>query len=326
VALATLLALAAFSSVVDAKQDKTAKGPNDAADAAKEQTDATTIEESAQEQPITTEATAWGKYHWARTANPFALKLGDNVTSDWDAFLKTTSVDWTKSDSLDTSVVGGQSSAKRCGATTGRVEVCNAKYGNNGWLGIASIWLSGDHITQGTTKMNDSYFTTDRYNKDAWKNMVMCQEVGHTLGLGHDNETFTDPNKGTCMDYTNDPSGKAGTNGPSSNEHPNTADYDLLKEIYTHQDSSTTLGQTTTDDNVPGDGPPAWGREKSRSADGRESIFEKDLGKGKKKLTHVLWTLERAAQHRGGGPDKDHEHQDEDHEHQETQPEQQQQD
>lgn len=26
-------------------------------------------------------AHAWGTYHWARTANPFALKLGDNVTS-----------------------------------------------------------------------------------------------------------------------------------------------------------------------------------------------------------------------------------------------------
>ena len=33
---------------------------------------------------------SWGGYHWARTANPFTLKLGDNVSSAWDAYLGTT--------------------------------------------------------------------------------------------------------------------------------------------------------------------------------------------------------------------------------------------
>ena len=32
---------------------------------------------------------AWGSYHWARTANPFTLDVGDNVTSAWDSYLKT---------------------------------------------------------------------------------------------------------------------------------------------------------------------------------------------------------------------------------------------
>ena len=27
-----------------------------------------------------------GNYHWARTANPFTLKLGDNVSSAWDSW------------------------------------------------------------------------------------------------------------------------------------------------------------------------------------------------------------------------------------------------
>lgn len=29
---------------------------------------------------------------------------------------------------------------------------------NNGWLGIASISVNGSHITQGTVKLNDTYF------------------------------------------------------------------------------------------------------------------------------------------------------------------------
>src|SRR5215203_4597791 len=153
--LAVLLALAAFTSAEAAEQkDAGAKEPTDAA--ATEETDAATTEGTvpeATEGPITSENHSWGGYHWARTSNPFTLKLGDNLSSLWKPILTTTESDWTKSEVLDTTVVAGQSSAKRCAATTGRVEVCNAKYGFNGWLGIASIWiLDGEHITKGTTK------------------------------------------------------------------------------------------------------------------------------------------------------------------------------
>ena len=49
--------------------------------------------------------------------------------------------------------------------TAGRMEVCNGSYGSTGWLGIAQIWLtSGSHITQATTKLNDTYFDTPAYN------------------------------------------------------------------------------------------------------------------------------------------------------------------
>src|SRR5262245_40704329 len=90
---------------------------------------------------------AWGNYHWARTSNPFTIKLGDNGTSTWDSYLNTASSQWSASSVLDTTVVAGQARGK-CRPTAGRVEVCNGSYGNNGWLGLASIWASGDHITQ----------------------------------------------------------------------------------------------------------------------------------------------------------------------------------
>lgn len=295
VALAALLALATFSSADAAEQDG----------ATKEKTDAAKTEGTAQEGPITIENHAWSTYHWARTSNPVKLKIGDNVSSVWDSssapHLDTTIADWNKSNELENARTTGGTNPKNCRATNGRVEVCNSKYGNNGWLGIASIWVNGSHIYQGTTKLNDTYFNTSTYNKPAWRNLVMCQEVGHDFGLGHQDENFENPNLNTCMDYTSN---------PVSNEHPNQHDYDQLAEMYSHNDPSTTIGQTSaSDENEPGNGPPAWGREIFRSSDGRESIYEKDLGKGKKKLTHVLWTLEKAAQHRGGGPDKDHEHQ-----------------
>ena len=184
-------------------------------------------------------------YHWARTSNPFTLKLGDNVNSvAWDASLALASTDWTVSTVLNTTVVlGGTNAAKgkntpkNCTPTSGRGEVCNSNYGNNGWLGIATIWASGVHITQGTVKVNDTYFNTPSYNTPAWRNLVMCQEVGHIFGLGHQDENFGNTPLGTCMDYSND---------PEPNQHPNAHDYAMLEQIYAHPDSGTTLSQTTT--------------------------------------------------------------------------------
>src|SRR5829696_7397707 len=78
---------------------------------------------------------SWEGLHWARTSNPFTLKLGDNVTSTWDSVLRTTSTDWSKSTVLDTTIVAGQANPRNCRATSGRVEVCNSAYGQTTWLG-----------------------------------------------------------------------------------------------------------------------------------------------------------------------------------------------
>ena len=83
-------------------------------------------------------------------------------------------------------VVGsGGGSAKSCRPATGQVKVCNAAYGNTGWLGIAQIWVNGNHITKGSVKVNDTYFNGPPYNIPAWHSAVMDQEMGHTFGLAH---------------------------------------------------------------------------------------------------------------------------------------------
>ena len=165
---------------------------------------------------------SWNGYHWARTANPFTLKVGDNVSGAWDSVLRTTSSDWSQSTVLNMTVVAGGAKSRNCRPTAGRDEVCNGAYGSTGWLGVAQVWLSGKHITQGTVKLNDTYFNTSKYNTTAWRNLVSCQEVGHTLGLDHQDENLDNANLVTCMDYTNN---------PSTNQHPNSHDYAELVTI-----------------------------------------------------------------------------------------------
>jgi hypothetical protein len=239
---------------------------------------------------------SWGNYHWARTNNNlFNLPMGDNVTLAWDSYLGTTATDWSASSVLDTTIVAGKTSRSNCRPTSGRVEVCNYRYGSNGWLGVAQIWVNGSHIVQGTTKVNDTYFKTAKYNTPAWRNLVMCQEVGHTFGLDHQDEIFNNTNLGTCMDYTNDPSGLAGTNGTLSNEHPNAHDYDQLATIYTHLDTKTTVGSTSAASTMP---PAAnqgnlnsraeWGRKIHESPNGQLELYERDFGGGKRMFTFVI--------------------------------------
>ena len=231
---------------------------------------------------VTSANHSWNGYHWARQSNPFTVQVGDNVSGAWDSVLQTTASDWSQSTVLDMAIVAGGSSKRNCRPTSGRVEVCNDTYGNNGWLGIAQVWVSGSHITQGTVKLNDTYFNTPTYNTTAWRNLVSCQEVGHTLGLDHQDENFNNANLGTCMDYTNN---------PGTNQHPNKHDYDELVTIYSHLDNTTTVQQLVSRvQDFVHSVPAEWGKLIRHSANGKNSLFELDLGNGRKVFTFVIWS------------------------------------
>jgi len=223
---------------------------------------------------------SWGTYHWARTNNPFTIKLGDNLTAtDWKNDLSQASSDWSASSVMNTTLVVGQASTahKKCTATLGRVEVCNNRYGGN-WLGVANIWLSGTHITQGTVRANDSWVM----NK-AEKQHVMCQEVGHTFGLDHQSTDGSSQN--TCMDYYSNKS-----DSDLKSTRPNQHDYDELVTIYTHLDSTTTISSAPAAFyGIDLDGPGQWGKLVKVSSDGRHAVYVLDFGHGYKVVTFVIW-------------------------------------
>ena len=237
---------------------------------------------------------SWGSYHWARTSNPFTLKLGDNMTTTaWKAALNTASTDWsadTGGNPLNTTVVTGSTNPKNCRAVAGTVQVCNSKYGGNGWLGLAQIWLSNGHIAQGTAKMNDTYFGQAKYNNPNEKLHVVCQEVGHTFGLGHTSEDGSSQN--TCMDYYSNTGVNAGS---TLSTKPNAHDYDQLAAIYAHLDSTTTVAAAT----AAGKSGFAPGKGGANGVDGhgtpggasreRGDWYVEDLGNGVKLITHITW-------------------------------------
>ena len=249
---------------------------------------------------------SWSGYHWATRGTGFSLALGSNLTSDgttnWPALLSTASSQWSSSDVLDTSITTGNDpgrAARKCAPTSGRDEICNYRYGNNGWLGLAQIWLSGGHIVQGTVKVNDTYLgagSSYAYNNSAERQHVICQEVGHTFGLDH--QSTSGASLGTCMDYYQNTSVS-----DTKSTTPNTGDYQELDCIYNTADAGKTLnssGHTCTgtghDDGFTTAGlATAAGHGNQAvaglpaSANPYESVYVAHLPTGLTQVTYVRW-------------------------------------
>jgi len=178
---------------------------------------------------------SWGPYHWARASAAIKnIPVRRLHSAGWVTRYNTAMTDWRKPAMTKikpfTAATGGPSAA--CTAPTGQVSSCDASYGNTGWLGLATIWISGSHIVRGNSKVNNTYFNQAFYNTIPWRQLVICQEIGHNFGLGHVNVVFGNRNVGSCMDYTNDPDG-GGAYGPS-NMHPYAHDYALINSKHNH--------------------------------------------------------------------------------------------
>jgi hypothetical protein len=232
---------------------------------------------------------SWGGYHWNKTGSKVQLEVRKAITSPWITSVNGAINDWNQSSVVAlTGVTASGVNTKKCNPVAGKI-----------LIGIASIWLSNGHISQGTTKLNDTYFNQAQYNTAAWRALVACQEIAHDFGLDHQDEGFGPPNLGSCMDYTNDPDGQ-GAYGPS-NEQPNAHDFEQLEDIYNHVHAAQTdfaireVGRATAPGPIneapAGDSPAEWGRAIHRDGQGRADVFLKEIGPGRKMITHVFWAI-----------------------------------
>jgi hypothetical protein len=253
--------------------------------------------------PISTFADhAWNDYHWARTTASFDLTVINSTTSDWDGHVSQAVGDWSQSTALnlveDPTGATSNRVRRKCNAPGGMVRICNLAYGQTGWLGIAGISIdSSGHIIKGYTKLNDTYFSWDFYNNQAWKQSVTCQELGHNVGLSHQDEDFNNVSLSSCMDYQDPPT-----------EYPNQHDYDQLLLLYGHLDSYGSYDGGDSGDGGSGGGcnaPPGKGCNKSGigqdNADigwgislgrrGQIETFIRIDANGIRHITHVTWVV-----------------------------------
>jgi hypothetical protein len=245
---------------------------------------------------------SWGGYHWARTTSSFDLTVINSTTSEWDGYVSQATSDWSRSSVLnmveDPSGSTDSKVRRRCKAGTGMVRICNLAYGNNGWLGLAGISIdSAGHITTGYTKLNDTYFNSSFYDTFEWRQAVTCQELGHDIGLDHQDEDFNNQPLYTCMDYQDPPY-----------PYPNAHDYEELELIYGHTDAYDSYATSGGGGGGGGGGcnaPPGKGCNKGDSPGHNADIgWGMSLGRrgqvesfiridpdGTRHLTHVIWAI-----------------------------------
>ena len=248
---------------------------------------------------------SWGPYHWARIFNPFELMVINSTTPDWDPYVADAIYAWSSGSGIRILIedTGGSTSKRvrrQCKAPGGKIRICNLAYGFNGWLGIAGISVDiNGHIVKGYTKLNDSYFNEAYYNNAEWKQSVACQELGHDIGLDHQDEDFNNLSLSSCMDYQDPPF-----------ESPNLHDFEQLLTVYGHIDSYDTVAGATPDEGSGScNAPPGKGCNKSGVPDNNREIgWGVSLGRrghsetfmridpdGTRHITHVLWVEDAAS-------------------------------
>jgi Bacterial TSP3 repeat len=215
-------------------------------------------------------------YHWARKRSHFRLRVGDNVSGDWNAYLRAALSDWNQNETVALIEVEGSTNPQYCQPVSGRVEVCDWWYGTQtGWLGLTRIYFnaSGDHIDAATVQLNNSflYAPNSPYNNDAARRHTLCHELGHTLGLDH-------PVTTSCMNNSQ--------HAVFNYVTPLNEDFRNLRRIYEHQDTTRTVAQASEIDLS------LFAPASSPEVDSEEDVMVLPLDEGTTVLTFITWADE----------------------------------
>ena len=172
----------------------------------------------------------WGGTHsqkdfsrWKSSGEGLTLDIQNALTNDWNSYFNTAVKDWDNGtpDALALTITYASAPDPKCSPVRGIMKVCNNWYGKSGWTGLNEVYYDENgYITYSIAKMNEDYLNG---GTDGEKQYVMCHELGHGFGLPHRDESITNVDLGTCLDYTR---------RPSANQHPDNVDYENLASLY----------------------------------------------------------------------------------------------
>lgn len=216
-----------------------------------------------------------------------SLQIVNALDENWQTEFNSAIADWEGGtpDSL-TLTVERVEVDHTCTSVEGKMVVCNANFGDTGWLGINEILsYEGGFVISSVAKMNEFYLKNAEYPK---RQFTMCHEIGHGFGLPHTDENFNNVDLGNCMDYTNQ---------PENNMRPDASNYIRLADLYGTVSRRRGLRNTVKDNNdddkrsIPRDIVEAYDRAIDELHD---SLHEE---KNQRKMKESSWTILREHSH-----------------------------
>ena len=132
---------------------------------------------------------SWGGYHWARTSNPFTIKLGDNVSGSWDSNARHRLV---RLEPIHRARHHRRRRRNETEELPSHQRACRGLQRQLRQHRLARCGADLDHRRRRTSPRVRSRITTTtsatrptQYNNTAEMQHVICQEIGHTFGLDH---------------------------------------------------------------------------------------------------------------------------------------------
>ena len=173
----------------------------------------------------------WNNYHYTKPASEQRKIIArDSTTGSWTDKLPNVLSDWGQSSKfrfVKQQAATDSGSRLNCSMpdSYGRVHVCNHSDYNFSGAGLATIRVNSEnHIQKGKVRVKNS-------TGEGARRPLLCQEVGHNLGLDHR------PGTGSCMHQ----------NASAAANSPDRHDYDQLVDQTHHHGGESETGGSLSD-------------------------------------------------------------------------------